>query len=136
MDKRTAEDMVKDLLAKKVSWPGILSIARVCRGGEWRARAKEILQERGIMPKDDAEADEQRDAAIAKQQKANAEVERKDEERRHSQRAEEKQRHGARKPLPPGEIVDALQNQIHKESTKSRPAKAAKTKVKVKPPAR
>lgn len=61
---RQPEDFVADLLAKKTSWQGIVAIARLIRGGAWRLRVQEILQEKGLMPTDPEEIGRQKDEAL------------------------------------------------------------------------
>lgn len=53
--ERTAQDFVEDMLSHGRDWIAITAVAAVVRNGKWKDPVKAILQERGLMPKDDKE---------------------------------------------------------------------------------
>jgi hypothetical protein len=63
MAKRTAKDMVDDLIAKGNDWVGVLAVARAVRNGDWYDEAKAILEACGLMPKTRGEQAKLRAAA-------------------------------------------------------------------------
>lgn len=52
--ERTSEDFVNDMLAKGRDWIAIVAVARFIRDGRWYEPARDMLQAKGLMPKDPA----------------------------------------------------------------------------------
>lgn len=61
--ERTVEDFVDDMLAKGRDWMAIMAVARAIRNGHWYEAAQAILQERKIMPTDEAVIKRMKDEA-------------------------------------------------------------------------
>lgn len=53
--ERTPQDFVEDMLSRGRDWIAITAVASVVRDGRWKDPVRVILQERGLMPKDDKE---------------------------------------------------------------------------------
>jgi len=60
MSERTPKMFVDDMLRHGKTWLDVLAVGRVIRAGRWREEVKTILIERGLMPKDEAEANQLR----------------------------------------------------------------------------
>lgn len=66
MIERTSKDFIDDMLANGRNWIAILAVSRAIRSGKWYDECRSQLQERGLMPMDDATVLKERIADTSK----------------------------------------------------------------------